>query len=455
MRAAAETLDALGIAHEVRIVSAHRTPAAAWSTMRRPPSSAGLKAIIAGAGGAAHLPGMVAALTRLPVFGVPIESKALSGMDSLLSIVQMPAGVPVGTLAIGHAGAVNAALIVAAQPRDDRRRARRPARRVARGADGAGRGDARIDRHRAMIPPGSDDRHPRRRPARADAGAGGGEHGLPRPCLRARGASCRPATSPRTSPAPPMTTPPPSTPSRRRSTSSPTSSRMSPSPPVERLAARVPVRPGARALDVAQDRLAEKTFIAGLGGTPAAVPRRSTARADWSPRSAEIGTPAILKTRRMGYDGKGQARIADARRRRRGMGGDRRRAGDRRGARLLRPANSRSSSPAAATARRSSTTCRDNHPRRRHPRPQPRARAGGDRRARRGGDRPRPPGRRRARLCRRADARVLRHAPTARCSTRWRRASTTAATGRSRARASASSRTISAPSAACRSARRR
>ena len=114
MRAAAETLDALGIGHEVRIVSAHRTPqrmiAYATSAVDR-----GLRAIIAGAGGAAHLPGMVAALTRLPVFGVPVESKALSGMDSLLSIVQMPAGVPVGTLAIGHAGAVNAALIVAAQ----------------------------------------------------------------------------------------------------------------------------------------------------------------------------------------------------------------------------------------------------------------------------------------------------------------------------------------------------
>ncbi len=113
MRAAAETLDALGVDHEVRIVSAHRTPGRmvdyAASAVAR-----GLKAIIAGAGGAAHLPGMVASLTRLPVFGVPIESKALSGLDSLLSIVQMPAGVPVGTLAIGHPGAVNAALLVAA-----------------------------------------------------------------------------------------------------------------------------------------------------------------------------------------------------------------------------------------------------------------------------------------------------------------------------------------------------
>lgn len=114
MRAAAETLDALGVAYETRVVSAHRTPdrlyAYATTAVER-----GLRAIVAGAGGAAHLPGMCAAMTRLPVFGVPIESKALSGIDSLLSIVQMPAGVPVGTLAIGRAGAVNAALIVAAQ----------------------------------------------------------------------------------------------------------------------------------------------------------------------------------------------------------------------------------------------------------------------------------------------------------------------------------------------------
>ena len=114
MRATAETLTALGIAHEVRIVSAHRTPQRLYDYATTA-AARGLRAIIAGAGGAAHLPGMCAAMTRLPVFGVPVESKALSGMDSLLSIVQMPAGVPVGTLAIGHAGAVNAALIVAAQ----------------------------------------------------------------------------------------------------------------------------------------------------------------------------------------------------------------------------------------------------------------------------------------------------------------------------------------------------
>ena len=113
MRNAAETLDALGVAYDARIVSAHRTPdrLVAFAKGAR---EAGFKVVIAGAGGAAHLPGMTAAMTPLPVFGVPVESKALSGHDSLLSIVQMPAGIPVGTLAIGRAGAVNAALLAAA-----------------------------------------------------------------------------------------------------------------------------------------------------------------------------------------------------------------------------------------------------------------------------------------------------------------------------------------------------
>ena len=110
---AAHILEALGVSHETRVVSAHRTPQRlydyAGSAVAR-----GLRVIIAGAGGAAHLPGMAAAMTRLPVLGVPVESKALSGMDSLLSIVQMPAGIPVGTLAIGKAGAINAALLAAA-----------------------------------------------------------------------------------------------------------------------------------------------------------------------------------------------------------------------------------------------------------------------------------------------------------------------------------------------------
>jgi 5-(carboxyamino)imidazole ribonucleotide mutase len=110
---AAEMLVTLGVAHETRIVSAHRTPERLYDYARSA-AGRGLQIIIAGAGGAAHLPGMAAAMTSLPVLGVPVESKALNGVDSLLSIVQMPAGVPVGTFAIGKAGAVNAALQAAA-----------------------------------------------------------------------------------------------------------------------------------------------------------------------------------------------------------------------------------------------------------------------------------------------------------------------------------------------------
>jgi len=113
MRHAADTLDQLGVAHETKIVSAHRTPKRLYEYAQSA-KARGLKVVIAGAGGAAHLPGMTASMTSLPVLGVPIETQALKGMDSLLSIVQMPAGVPVGTLAIGKAGAVNAALLAAA-----------------------------------------------------------------------------------------------------------------------------------------------------------------------------------------------------------------------------------------------------------------------------------------------------------------------------------------------------
>ncbi len=113
MRHAAETLAALGVPHEALIVSAHRTPDRLYAFAKSAKAN-GFKVVIAGAGGAAHLPGMTAAMTSLPVFGVPVESKALSGQDSLLSIVQMPGGIPVGTLAIGKPGAINAALLAAA-----------------------------------------------------------------------------------------------------------------------------------------------------------------------------------------------------------------------------------------------------------------------------------------------------------------------------------------------------
>src|ERR671917_310380 len=112
MRHAAEMLDSLGVAHEAKVVSAHRTPERLYDYAKGA-AARGLKVIIAGAGGAAHLPGMAASMTRLPVLGVPVQSKALDGLDSLLSIVQMPAGIPVGTLAIGKAGAANAGLLAA------------------------------------------------------------------------------------------------------------------------------------------------------------------------------------------------------------------------------------------------------------------------------------------------------------------------------------------------------
>ena len=112
MRHAAETLDRLGVAHEAKVVSAHRTPKRLYDYASEA-KGRGLKVIIAGAGGAAHLPGMAASMTTLPVLGVPVERHSLNGLDSVLSIVQMPAGVPVGTLAIGRAGAVNAALLAA------------------------------------------------------------------------------------------------------------------------------------------------------------------------------------------------------------------------------------------------------------------------------------------------------------------------------------------------------
>ena len=153
LRHAAETLDRLAVPHETRIVSAHRTPDRLrdYATTAR---ERGLKVIIAGAGGAAHLPGMCAAWTPLPVLGVPVESQQLKGMDSLLSIVQMPAGIPVGTLAIGRAGAVNAALLAAAILATQRRSAGRAAGRAARGADR--RPWPTADRHdRSPLPPNS------------------------------------------------------------------------------------------------------------------------------------------------------------------------------------------------------------------------------------------------------------------------------------------------------------
>ena len=192
MQHAAAKLEALGVPHEVRVVSAHRTPDVLFDYAATA-QSRGLRAIIAGAGGAAHLPGMLAAKTAVPVLGVPVQSKALNGMDSLLSIVQMPAGIPVATFAIGNAGAANAALfaaaMLAARASGDRRGARSlphaPDRRRARQRRPAARHDhGRHPRRRATGPharafrraarpalPGDGQRRRRlRRPVRADAG---------------------------------------------------------------------------------------------------------------------------------------------------------------------------------------------------------------------------------------------------------------------------------------------
>ena len=145
MQPAAERLAALGVRHEVRVVSAHRTPDAMFAYAEEA-QARGLRAIIAGAGGAAHLPGMLAAKTAVPVLGVPVQSKALSGLDSLLSIVQMPAGVPVATFAIGRAGAANAALFAAAMLGDQPEVARALADFRARQTEEVARNDdPRID----------------------------------------------------------------------------------------------------------------------------------------------------------------------------------------------------------------------------------------------------------------------------------------------------------------------
>ena len=141
MREAADILDELGVAFETRIVSAHRTPDRLWE-YGRSAVDRGLRAIIAGAGGAAHLPGMMASKTRVPVIGVPVQSRALSGLDSLYSIVQMPRGYPVATMAIGAAGAANAGLMAAAILATSDEGARAAARRVARGALGLDPGGA-------------------------------------------------------------------------------------------------------------------------------------------------------------------------------------------------------------------------------------------------------------------------------------------------------------------------
>jgi 5-(carboxyamino)imidazole ribonucleotide synthase len=303
MKHSAETLDALGVAHEVRIVSAHRTPERLYA-FAKGAKAAGFKVIIAGAGGAAHLPGMTASLTSLPVFGVPIESKALSGVDSLYSIVQMPPGIPVGTLAIGQAGAINAALLAASARGEARSLAATPDCRRRRRAQGF-----RVSASAAVLKPG------------ATIGIlGGGQLGRMLALAAARlGFKCH------------IFAPNPESPAfdvvHRVTCADYTDTRALdafaadvevvtyefenvPAEAATFLAARVPVLPDPQVLATTQDRLVEKTFVAGLGIRTAPF-AAVAAPAELAAALERIGRPAVLKTRRFGYDGKGLATIRD------------------------------------------------------------------------------------------------------------------------------------------------
>ena len=247
MRHAAERSTQLGVPHETRIVSAHRTPKRLYEYAHSA-KGRGLKLVIAGAGGAAHLPGMTASMTALPVLGVPIESQALKGMDSLLSIVQMPAGVPVGTLAIGKAGRYQRGLARRGDAGEQRRGARRSGSK-----HGARRKPDRWPKRPNDDRAGLDHRHHRRRPARPHAGDGGGPARLHMPYLRpARAAaggrrrgSCHRARRSRTCDALRAF-------ARAMSTSRPMNSKICRSSRFECSAPSC--RPGTRSLAVAQDR---------------------------------------------------------------------------------------------------------------------------------------------------------------------------------------------------------
>ncbi len=312
MRHAAETLAALEIGCEKRIVSAHRTPDRLFA-FAKGAKSAGFKIIIAGAGGAAHLPGMTASLTELPVFGVPIESKALSGVDSLYSIVQMPAGVPVGTLAIGKAGAINAALLGASVLALGDPPAGGPACRLAPATDGRDRrapgGIGVTEKQLVKLKPGD-----------TIGILGGGQLGRMLVLAAARlGLRCAVFSPDPDSPAFDVV---------QNATCAEYADVEAlelfandvdvityefenvPAAAAMILAARRPVLPGQKILETTQDRLAEKDFVKRLGiGTAdyADVSSASSLRA----ALARIGLPAVLKTRRFGYDGKGQAMLRE------------------------------------------------------------------------------------------------------------------------------------------------
>ena len=295
--------------YEARIVSAHRTPERLYA-FAKGAQAAGFKVIIAGAGGAAHLPGMTASLTSLPVFGVPVKSKALSGLDSLYSIVQMPPGVPVGTLAIGPAGAVNAALLAASVLGAERSDARQPPRSLA----------AAPDRKRRRTAEGRrvSEAAPVLQPEATIGILGGGQLGRMLALAAARlGFKCH------------VFAPSPDSPAfdvvHRVTTADYTDTEALdrfagdvdvvtyefenvPAETATFLAARVPVLPDPQVLATTQDRLVEKNFVTGLGFRTAAFADVGAPEA-LAAAIERIGRPAILKTRRFGYDGKGHATI--------------------------------------------------------------------------------------------------------------------------------------------------
>ncbi len=312
MRHAAETLGELGVACDKRIVSAHRTPDRLVA-FAKGAKAAGYKIIIAGAGGAAHLPGMTASMTELPVFGVPVESKALAGVDSLYSIVQMPAGVPVGTLAIGKPGAINAALLAASVlALNDAALAKRLA------AWRKKRTDAVAERPEEFGV--SDTKAVKLKPGDTIGILGGGQLGRMLAMAAARlGLRCQ------------VFSPDPDSPAFDVVLNATCAEYADvealelfandvdvityefenvPASAALILGARRPVLPDHRILETTQDRLAEKDFVTRLGIGTADYADVSTA-AGLRTAIQKIGLPAVLKTRRFGYDGKGQAIIRE------------------------------------------------------------------------------------------------------------------------------------------------
>ena len=332
LKKAAEVLDELQVPYETKIVSAHRTPKRLYDYAQAA-SGRGLKIIIAGAGGAAHLPGMTASLTHLPVLGVPVATTALAGQDSLFSIVQMPAGVPVGTLAIGETGAINAGLLAAQilaladaalAKRVEAYRAKRTASVGRRGTEG---------QLMRALPPGS-----------TIGILGGGQLGRMLVLAAARlgfkchiytdvdGPACQVAAATTLGAFDDLEK------VRAFAAAVDVVTYEFENVPLAAAAAAdaiKPVRPGPKALQYSQDRLEEKLFVSRLG-IPVAPFAAVEAPADFDPAVRAVGTPAILKTRRLGYDGKGQVLIADRGRLARCVRRDRPRPSDARGLRHLR-----------------------------------------------------------------------------------------------------------------------